>query len=245
MSGGVIQLKITYESWSDPSTDFIVDDEYKGALNVLDWAFEMYDEELVYACSFGIEGIVLIDLISKVKPNAKVVFLDTGLHFQETYDLIASVEKKYPLLKIEMKKPEISLEEQAEKYGEKLWETKPDQCCQIRKVLPLQETLSQATAWISGLRREQSPTRQSTNFINKDENFRSVKVCPLIHWTWNDIWNYVEKNQLQYNPLHDQGYPSIGCQPCTLPGDMLTGSRAGRWADKEKTECGLHQAKNQ
>lgn len=241
MSKGGKGMKITYESWADPSPRFIVDDAYKGALNVLEWAFEMYEKELVYACSFGVEGIVLIDLISSVNRKAKIIFLDTGLHFQETYDLINSVKKKYPLLKIEMKNPEMTLEEQAEKYGGKLWETQPDQCCHLRKVLPLQETLSRATAWISGLRREQSATRQNTNFINKDENFRSIKVCPLIHWTWKDIWNYVEKHQLEYNQLHDQGYPSIGCQPCTLPGDMSTGSRSGRWANKGKTECGLHQ----
>ena len=111
----------------------------------------------------------------------------------------------------------------------------------MRKVIPLREALSNATAWLSGLRREQSPSRSQTNFVNKDETFQSVKICPLIHWTWTDIWDYVKKHQLPYNPLHDQGYPSIGCAPCTLPGDTATGSRSGRWANQTKTECGLHK----
>ncbi|MCM3109502.1 phosphoadenylyl-sulfate reductase [Lederbergia lenta] len=232
--------KLTYELWTEDKGNFVIDEEYKGALNVLEWAYNEYDDELVYACSFGIEGIVLIDLISKIKPNAKVVFLDTGLHFQETYDLIEEVKQRYPSLKIEMKKPNLSAAEQAEKFGDKLWERQPDRCCHMRKVIPLRETLGEATAWLSGLRREQSPSRKNTNFINKDETFHSVKVCPLIHWSWKDIWNYVEKHQLKYNPLHDQGYPSIGCQPCTFQGDMTTGSRSGRWANQTKTECGLH-----
>ncbi|MFD1349063.1 phosphoadenylyl-sulfate reductase [Oceanobacillus caeni] len=235
--------KLTYESWYTYDGDFFhnSEDESKGALNVLKWAYDTYDDELVYACSFGVEGIVMIDLISQIKPNAKVVFLDTGLHFQETMDLIQEVKQRYPQLEIEMKKPVLTVEEQAEKYGDKLWERQPDRCCYMRKVIPLRETLSGVTAWISGLRRKQSPTRKKTNFINKDETFQSVKICPLIHWSWTEIWDYVKKHQLAYNPLHDQGYPSIGCFPCTLPGDTKSGSREGRWANHLKTECGLHQ----
>ncbi|MCJ7841193.1 phosphoadenylyl-sulfate reductase [Lederbergia sp. NSJ-179] len=232
---------LTYDSWEKPKDEFIVDPQYKGAINVLKWAYEEYGDQLIYSCSFGIEGIVLIDLISAIRPTARIVFLDTGLHFQETYELIENIKRKYPKLQIEMKKPTISVEEQAKQYGEKLWERQPDRCCYMRKVLPLRETLSNATAWISGLRREQSPSRKNTNFINKDETFQSIKICPLIHWSWKDIWNYVKAHQLPYNPLHDQGYPSIGCWPCTLQGDMETGSRSGRWANQEKTECGLHQ----
>ncbi len=234
-------VKLTYLDWIETDRDFAIDDESKGALNVLRWAYEEYDKELVYACSFGVEGIVMIDLIAQIKPTAKVVFLDTGLHFTETYALIEAVKLRYPQLAIEMKKPTDSVEQQAEKLGDKLWERQPDRCCYLRKVIPLREALSGATAWLSGLRREQSPSRSQTNFINKDETFQSVKICPLIHWTWEDIWAYVDLHQLPYNPLHDQGYPSIGCAPCTLPGDTATGSRSGRWADQTKTECGLHK----
>lgn len=233
--------QLTYTSWSTDNEDFEIDEQYKGALNVLKWAYDHYEDELIYACSFGIEGIVMIDLISRVNPSAKVVFLDTGLHFKETYALINQVKKRYPKLNIEMKKPAITVEQQADKYGDNMWERQPNRCCHIRKVVPLQETLNDAIAWISGVRREQSPSRSKTAFLNKDEVFESVKVCPIIHWTWEEIWNYVDQHQLPYNPLHDQGYPSIGCAPCTQQGDMETGSRSGRWANQSKTECGLHK----
>ena len=244
MRGEVSMVKLTYETWFKPTETFNIDDESKGALNVLRWAYDEYDADLVYACSFGVEGIVMLDLISKTKPTAKVVFLDTGLHFQETYTLIEDIKTRYPQLDIEMKKPALTVEEQADAHGEKLWERQPDRCCHMRKVVPLQEALSNATAWLSGLRREQSPSRSLTEFVNKDETFQSVKVCPLIHWTWTDIWDYVDKYKLPYNPLHDQGFPSIGCVPCTSPSDTTSGSRSGRWANQMKTECGLHQKIN-
>ena len=238
--GVKINMKLTYGSWVEQEDVFQTDNPSKGAVEVLKWAYETYKEELIYACSFGVEGIVMIDLITQVNPEAKVVFLDTGFHFKETYELIEEVQERYPQLDIELKKPLLTVNEQKEQYGDRLWESNPDQCCHMRKVLPLRETLSNATAWLSGLRREQSASRRSTNFINKDDTFESIKVCPLIHWSWDDIWDYVETHQLPYNNLHDQGYPSIGCAPCTLPGDMATGTRTGRWANQTKTECGLH-----
>jgi len=229
----------TFDQYSIP--DFPTDDETKGALSVLNWAYSHYSgDELVYACSFGIEGIVLIDLISKVKKNAKLVFLDTGLHFPETYQLIEEIKQKYPQLQIEMKQPALTLQEQTEKYGDELWKSSPNKCCEIRKVLPLNEVLSAATAWLSGLRREQGPTRANTEFLNKDRKFKSIKICPLIHWTWKDVWRYVHKHQLPYNILHDKGYPSIGCAPCTSPAWNEEDLRSGRWAGTGKTECGLH-----
>ena len=109
-----------------------------------------------------------------------------------------------------LKTPELTVEEQNEQHGDKLWETNPQSCCHMRKVIPLQEALSGYPAWLSGLRREQSPKRAGTNFLNKDEKFQSVKVCPLIHWTWKDIWRYASREDLTYNPLHDQGYQASG-----------------------------------
>jgi phosphoadenosine phosphosulfate reductase len=231
---------LTYSTWQEPELKFEVDETYKGALNVLKWAYEQYGEEIVYACSFGIEGIVLIDCISKVKPDAKIVFLDTDVHFKETYETIEQVKEKYPQLRIEMKKPSLTLEEQADKYGPALWERNPNQCCNIRKLMPLNETLKGAKAWISGLRREQSPTRANVEFINLDKRFESIKICPLIHWTWKDVWRYVSKHNLPYNPLHDKGYPSIGCETCTKPAFTMDDLRSGRWSGQGKTECGLH-----
>ncbi|SOC13119.1 phosphoadenylylsulfate reductase (thioredoxin) [Ureibacillus xyleni] len=231
---------LTFAAWNDSFIDFEVDDTYKGALNVLKWAYEHYGDDVVYACSFGIEGIVLIDLIAKVKPDAKIVFLDTDVHFKETYETIEKVKANYPELKIELKKPALTLEEQAQQYGEELWKTNPNKCCEIRKLVPLKETLTGAKAWISGLRRDQSETRANVNFINQDHKFQSIKICPLIHWTWKDVWRYVSKHNLTYNPLHDSGYPSIGCSHCTKPAFTMEDLRSGRWSGSNKTECGLH-----
>lgn len=230
---------VTYDQFKDPFAQWQPSDETKGAAGILSWAYDQYGSSLVYACSFGAEGIVLIDMIAKVKEDADIVFLDTEIHFQETYDLIEKVRARYPKLNIIMKKPELTLEEQAAEHGSALWKRDPNQCCYIRKIKPLEEALSGVTAWISGLRREQSESRKNTDFINKDERFKSVKVCPLIYWTWEDVWDYIQSNNLDYNVLHDQGYPSIGCVPCTSAVEAGD-SRAGRWQGMQKTECGLH-----
>ncbi|WP_091739883.1 phosphoadenylyl-sulfate reductase [Marininema mesophilum] len=232
--------QLTYENWGKDLPVFPIGDPLKGSLRVLEWAYSEYEDDLVYACSFGAEGMVLIDLISKVKPDAQVVFLDTGLHFKETYDVINQVKKRYPELRIEMAKPDLSVAEQAEQYGEALWERQPNQCCNLRKIIPLERALASATAWLSGLRRDQSPSRQFTQFVNKDDRFSSIKVCPLIHWTWDDVWAYIRRENLPYNALHDQGYPSIGCDKCTLAVKEGQDHRAGRWVGSQKTECGLH-----
>ncbi|WP_079507446.1 phosphoadenylyl-sulfate reductase [Mesobacillus jeotgali] len=232
---------VTFEKWNQISGDFTYDDEIKGARSVLEWAYNSYpEEEIVYASSFGAEAIVLIDIIRKIKKDAHIVFLDTGLHFPETYEVINQIQARYPDLRIEKKEPEMSLDEQAAQYGSALWLRDPNQCCNIRKVIPLQRTLTAKQAWISGLRREQSPTRANTEFINKDEKFKNIKICPLIHWSWDDVWKYIRDNDLPYNVLHDQQYPSIGCFPCTKPVNSAGDSRAGRWSGSGKTECGLH-----
>ncbi len=233
-------IKMTYDNWLPESVTFNYGDYTKGASAVIDWAYRVYsEEELVYASSFGAEAIVLIDLIQQIKPDAHIVFLDTGLHFPETYEVIDRIEARFPKLRIERKLPALSLDEQAAQFGSELWLRDPNQCCNIRKVIPLRETLAEKKAWISGLRRDQSPTRANTEFINRDEKFMNVKVCPLIYWTWEDVWAYIRERALPYNILHDQHYPSIGCSPCTQPaGDGDT--RTGRWMGSGKTECGLH-----
>lgn len=168
---------LTYENWDDESVSAILNDE-KDYLDILKWAFREYGEEIIYACSFGAEGIVLIDLIHKVKKDAKIIFLDTGLHFPETYDLIEQVKARYPSLQIHLTKPKVSLKEQAKWYGDELWRYNPNLCCHMRKVVPLKEALTEAKAWISGLRRDQSPTRSKVQYINMDDKFRKVKNLP-------------------------------------------------------------------
>jgi len=231
---------LSYEYWNEEKIKNILH-ENPDYMDILKWAFQEYGDEIVYACSFGAEGIVLIDLINKVNPHANIIFLDTGLHFSETYELIDKVKLRYPTLNIKMVKPKITVAEQAAMFGDELWTEHPNQCCHIRKVQPLKAALENAKAWISGLRRDQSPTRSNIQFINKDDKFSKIKICPLIHWTWDDILAYIQLNNFPYNPLHDQGYPSIGCWPCTsavLDHDNL---RSGRWAGTSKLECGLHQ----
>jgi phosphoadenosine phosphosulfate reductase len=230
---------LTFEGWDEQRVTEILNKNHD-YLDVLKWAYQEYGNGIVYSCSFGAEGIVLIDLISKVKKDAKIVFLDTGLHFKETYELIEKVKERYPSLLIDMVKPKSSLTEQAKWYGEELWKDNPNLCCHMRKIVPLTEALADAKAWISGLRREQSPLRSKTQYINKDEKFQKIKICPLIHWTWEDVLMYIDYNKLPFNPLHSLGYPSIGCAPCTSKVFGTDDFRAGRWAGLNKTECGLH-----
>ncbi|WP_040205499.1 phosphoadenylyl-sulfate reductase [Neobacillus jeddahensis] len=231
---------LSYEEWAEEKVAAILEKK-PDFLDILKWAYQEYKDDIVYSCSFGAEGIVLIDLIHKVNKQAKIIFLDTDLHFSETYTLIEQVKERYPTLQITLLKPKISLEEQTKWYGEELWKYNPNLCCHMRKVVPLKEALVDVTAWISGLRRDQSPARNKTQYINKDEKFHKVKICPLIHWSWEDIMTYIHLNHLPYNPLHDQGYPSIGCAPCTQPVTDSKDNRAGRWAGIAKTECGIHE----
>lgn len=230
---------LTYDSWEESKIQAIRD-TLGDSMDVLKWAFQTYQDDVLYACSFGAEGIVLIDLINKINKDAKIVFLDTNLHFKETYDLIEQVKQKYPTLKIDSVQPNLTLEDQAKWYGDELWKHNPNLCCKLRKIDPLKNALKDCKAWISGVRREQSLLRKDIQFINKDEKFKSIKICPLIHWTWEEIWAYINLNQLPYNALHDQNYPSIGCAPCTSQAQDKKDLRSGRWENHDKTECGLH-----
>lgn len=236
-----MEEKLTYDNWND-HRHARLNNELNDFMDVIKWAYRVYKDKITYACSFGAEGIVLIDLIAKVNPQATIVFLDTDLHFKETYSLIEKVKQRYPRLHIKMTKPPLTLEQQADEHGNKLWERNPNLCCHIRKIEPLEQELSHVDAWISGLRREQSNSRKNTAYINKDNKFQRVKICPLIHWTRDDVWTYIELNNLPYNKLHDNNYPSIGCEMCTLPVQAEADARSGRWADFEKKECGIHQA---
>lgn len=212
-------------------------------LDAIKWAYRTFQDDLLYSCSFGAEAMVLIDMISDVKKDARILFLDTQLHFRDTYELIDKVRERYPDLRIKVKQPKLTLAQQAEAHGEALWTRQPDLCCQIRKVEPMDEELRGAVAWMSGLRREQSPTRAHVQFVNRDDKFQSLKICPLIHWKEEEVWQYIRMFELPYNPLHDLNYPSIGCAPCTRAVAPGEDSRAGRWAGQGKTECGLHLAK--
>jgi phosphoadenosine phosphosulfate reductase len=195
---------------------------------------------LTFACSFGAEDVVLVDMLQKISPSTDIFYLDTDFHFQETYDTRDQMKARYNLDFVRVS-PLITPEEQAAEHGEELWKTDPNTCCGIRKVEPLTRILSQYDAWITGIRRDQAPTRANSKKVEYDEKFGLVKFNPLASWTSEDVWNYIRTHEVLYNPLHDRNYPSIGCEQCTrevLPGED---PRAGRWSGNEKTECGLHQ----
>jgi phosphoadenosine phosphosulfate reductase len=196
---------------------------------------------LVLACSFGAEDVILLDMLYKIRPNTDVFYLDTELHFKETYETRDRIEAKYAGFHFIQMKSKLTLEEQAKRHGSELWSHQPDLCCHLRKVEPLTRILGKYDAWITGIRRNQAPTRANTRKAEYDYKFGLAKFNPLASWTLKDVWDYIKTNDIPYNPLHDQNYPSIGCEKCTRPVLMGEDPRAGRWADHVKTECGLHK----
>ena len=195
---------------------------------------ERFHPRLVLASSFQQEESVMIDLLMRVEPSARIFTLDTGVLFPETYETWRAIEHRYDV-EIEAASG-MSLAEQATQFGDELWAREPDRCCAIRKVTPLRETLSQVDGWIVGVRRDQAPTRAGTPKIGWDDKHGIWKAAPLADWSERDVWRYIHENDLPYNPLHDRGYASIGCTHCTVP----AADRSGRWADSDKLECGLH-----
>jgi len=210
------------------------------AEEVLDWALHRFDRRIALASAFGPEGMVLIDIATRLRPDVHVFTLDTGLFFPETYELMEEVEQRYNI-KIERVKPALTVDQQAVKHGPLLWLNDSDSCCNMRKVEPLRRKLATLDAWIAAIRRDQTPDRAHAQKVDWDAKFGLVKINPLCDWTSDMVWDYVRANDLPYNPLHDQGYPSIGCQPCTKPVAHGGDPRSGRWAGMAKTECGLHQ----
>jgi phosphoadenosine phosphosulfate reductase len=196
--------------------------------DVVQEAVDRFHPKLVLACSFQKEESVLIDMLMKVAPDARVFTIDTGVLFPETYAIWKQIEDRYGL-KVEVY--------DASNPGNP-W-TGGDHCCSVKKVEALEQALStDVDAWITGIRREQAPTRANAEHVERDEKRGIWKFNPLVEWTDKDVWNYIAKNDLPYHPLHDQGYDSIGCAPCTQPG----AGREGRWAGTDKVECGIHVA---
>lgn len=207
---------------------------------ILEWAVQKFPK-LTLACSFGAEDVVLVDMLYKINPNVDIFYLDTDFHFQETYETRDRIADRYENIQFVQVKPKLTPKQQAEKYGDQLWKTNPNQCCSIRKVDPLFSILKKYDAWITGIRREQAPTRASAKKAEYDVKFGLVKFNPLADWTWDDVWHYIRSNDLIYNPLHDRNYPSIGCSYCTRPVQQGEDLRSGRWFNTDKIECGLHQ----
>lgn len=218
--------------------------ETKQPQDVLAAVLERYGGKIVVACSFGAEDVVLVDMAHRINPSVPLFYLDTEFLFPETYATRDRVIERYGLRSAQViqVKSMLTPQAQAESYGEALWARDPDQCCRLRKVEPLTRVLRGYDAWITGIRRDQAPSRASAGLIEWDEKFELVKVNPLARWTWSDVWTYLKVYEVPYNPLHDQDYPSIGCTYCTSPVAPGKDLRAGRWKNFAKTECGLHKS---
>lgn len=217
--------------------------EAKSPQELLTYAIDRYHPKLVLACSFGAEDVVLVDMIHRLNPDVPLFYLDTDFLFPETYETRDRVIDHYglkPSQTIQMKSL-LTPERQAADHGERLWSTNPDQCCQLRKVEPLTRVLKGYDAWVTGIRRDQAPTRAKAGLIEWDQKFGLVKFNPLARWTWSDVWTYIKIYEVPYNPLHDRHYPSIGCIHCTTPVAEGDDPRSGRWKNFGKTECGLHK----
>lgn len=208
---------------------------------ILAWAVETYHPKLTMATAFGAEGCVIMHMLAQVNPQVPVFNLDTGYQFKETLELRDRIAERYGI-EVELKQPELSVEAYEAKHGGPLYKSRPDQCCFDRKVVVLRQAVEGYTAWMSSIRRDQSPYRANSPIVGWDKKFGLVKISPLANWTKKDVWNFIFEQDVPYNPLHDEGFPSIGCWPCTRAIGSEEDERAGRWSGSAKTECGLHLA---
>jgi phosphoadenosine phosphosulfate reductase len=208
------------------------------------WALARFaHQRMVISTSFGMEGCALIDMFAAHRVPLTVVYLDTMFFFPETYALRDRMIGRYPHLKFVNRGTTLTPQEQADLHGDRLWERDPDLCCKIRKVEPMGEVMREVDVWVTGLRRSQSATRANLQIFEWDWKYCVLKFNPLAHWDRAQIWKYIRRNNVPYNELHERGYPTIGCTHCTRrvegarPEDY---TRAGRWQNSGKTECGLH-----
>jgi phosphoadenosine phosphosulfate reductase len=207
--------------------------------HVLSWAFDTFGSGVAISSAFGVEGMVVIDMASRVRKDFRLFTIDTEFLFPETYNLMDRVEEKYGIT-IEKVYSVLSPERQEQAHGSALWTRDPDLCCNLRKVEPLRRKLSELNAWITSIRRDQTSVRSAARKIEWDAKFGVVKINPLVDWTSKQVWRYIHEHAVPYNMLHDQDYPSIGCTHCTRAVSAGEDPRSGRWPGFGKTECGLH-----
>lgn len=211
---------------------------------LITWTMERFARQrMIMTTSFGMEGCALIDMYAKVGKPLTCIYLDTMFFFPETYELRDEMIERYPTIRFVNCGTTMTAQEQEKQHGAELWKHNPTLCCKIRKVDPMYPVMAEADVWITGLRRSQSATRANLRVIDWDWKYQVTKISPLANWERGEIWDYIRKNDVPFNKLHEQGYPTIGCTHCTTP---VAGSkpgeysRAGRWSSSEKTECGLH-----
>jgi phosphoadenosine phosphosulfate reductase len=221
----IAQIQLAAESWNPRQ--------------VLAWAFGKFGNEVAISSAFGAEGMALIDMASRVQKDFRLFTIDTEFLFPETYNLMDRIEQRYGIT-IERVYSLLSPETQERVHGGALWNRNPDECCNLRKVEPLRRKLTDLSAWITSIRRDQTSDRAGARKIEWDEKFGLVKVNPLADWSSAQVWRYIREHDVPYNTLHDQNYPSIGCTHCTQAVKSGDDPRAGRWPGFAKTECGLH-----
>lgn len=206
---------------------------------IVRWAVANYFPKLTMATAFGPEGCYILYMLGKIEPRVHVFNLDTGYQFQEMLDLRDRIAAECGIT-VKYERPDTTVEEYEAQHGGPLYKTQPDQCCFDRKVKVLRRSVVGFDAWMSGIRRDQSPDRANVPIVTWDKKFKLVKISPLANATKNFVWKMITDHNIPYNPLHDQGYSSIGCWPCTRAVMFGEDERAGRWSGSQKTECGLH-----
>lgn len=225
MKDEILQFRFASEAWTPE--------------RVLEWGFSTFGDRIAISSAFGAEGMVIIDIASRLRRGFRIFTLDTDFLFPETYDLMRRVEERYGVA-IERVRAELSPHEQERVHGEALWLRDPDACCNLRKIEPLRRKLRELQAWITSIRRDQTAMRANAGKIEWDARFGLVKLNPVADWSSQQIWSYIRSHNVPFNPLHDLNYPSIGCTHCTRAVRPEEDARAGRWAGLSKTECGMH-----
>jgi len=206
---------------------------------ILVWAWGRFGDRFTMATAFGPEGMVLIHMLARVTPRVPLFNLDTGYQFPETLEMVDRVYARYGL-RVALRRPAQAVAAYETQHGGPVYRSNPNQCCFDRKVRVLRDSLRGMYAWASAIRRDQSPDRASAPIVGWDGKFQLVKVSPLANWTRQQVWKLISDEDIPYNRLHDQGYPSVGCRPCTRSVLFGEDERAGRWSGFAKTECGLH-----
>ena len=230
----------------DPTDEFLADlsresESLESATpaEILRYAVDRFAPRFTMATAFGPEGMTIIHMLSQIAPETPIFNLDTGYQFDETLELRERVRQRYGIT-VELKKPALTVDQYEAANGGPVYKSDPNRCCYDRKLSVLHEAAKGFHAWASAIRRDQSPDRAKAPIIGWDRKFQLVKVSPLANWTKKDVWGLIAAESIPYNPLHDQGFPSIGCRPCTQAVGLGEDERAGRWSGFQKTECGLH-----
>jgi phosphoadenosine phosphosulfate reductase len=235
---GDAMLQLTPELQAELDRQSVVHDN-STPQEILRWTVARFAPKFTMATAFGPEGMVILHMLAEIAPETPVFNLDTGYQFPETLALRDRVKQRYGI-EVELKKPELTVEDYEKLHGGPLYVRNPNQCCADRKLAVNMKAVQGFHAWASAIRRDQSPDRAKAPIVGWDKKFGLVKVSPLANWTKQDVWNLITKHDIPYNPLHDQGYTSIGCWPCTRAVLFGEDERAGRWSGTGKTECGLH-----